>query len=172
MKYTIKYDEKYIYVLFDDNRVSILSIKNIEIINKYCYFSINDSSYLVCRTKYEKNGIKNNRSHRVHRLIMGLTSIESGKVVDHINGNKLDNRHENLRITTHAQNNINKKSYNVSYSNRNKNSPWRAYVNKDGKQIHLGYYDTERDARVAVSAIFKAYDYFSGVKANHCEDIL
>jgi hypothetical protein len=41
----------------------------------------------------------------MHRLVMGA---QKGETVDHINGDKLDNRKENLRIGTQTQNTYNK----------------------------------------------------------------
>ena len=40
----------------------------------------------------------------LHRFIMGIHQDKSGRVVDHINRNKKDNRRANLRIVTHAEN--------------------------------------------------------------------
>jgi hypothetical protein len=40
-------------------------------------------------------------SEFLHRLIM---SPPKGMEVDHVNGNKADNRRENLRVCTHAEN--------------------------------------------------------------------
>jgi len=39
----------------------------------------------------------------MHRLIMGLER-KDGKIIDHINGDGLDNRKANLRIATNQQN--------------------------------------------------------------------
>ena len=48
-----------------------------------------------------------NKKHTVlHRLIM---NAPKGYVTDHINGDKLDNRRENLRICTQHQNTMNNK---------------------------------------------------------------
>jgi len=50
--------------------------------------------------------INNYESVRLHRLIM---NAKSGEIVDHINGNALDNRKCNLRVTSASGNNKNAK---------------------------------------------------------------
>lgn len=50
----------------------------------------------------------NDKKIRLHRLIRPRVE---GMVVDHINCNELDNRHENLRYVTHAQNIKNQKRF-------------------------------------------------------------
>lgn len=45
----------------------------------------------------------NRKIGRIHRLILGLKKGD-GLYADHINGNKLDNRRDNLRICTNQQN--------------------------------------------------------------------
>ena len=51
------------------------------------------------------------KTETMHRMIMGRDGIPKGMVVDHINGNGLDNRKENLRVCTHAQNVVNSNVY-------------------------------------------------------------
>jgi len=64
--------------------------------------------------------VESKRSKRLlHRLVaerMGI--IDHGPRIDHINGDKLDNRRENLRAITHAQNLQNR----ISASNSNSKS--------------------------------------------------
>ena len=78
------------------------------------------------------------RSHlRMHRLIKGSPS---GKVVDHIDGETLDNRKSNLRICTHAENARNRrrmtKGAEVPYKGVKKNkSAASSSVLKDPSQI-------------------------------------
>ena len=79
---------------------------------------------------------------RMHRLLMpDHPELE----IDHINGNPLDNRRENLRYVTRSQNQMNRVTYSwtrsgikgVSWDN-NSNS-WRIRIMVDGKSMTLGY---------------------------------
>ena len=84
----------------------------------------------------------------MHQLIMGLHFKE----IDHINGNGLDNQKLNLRHCTRAQNIMNqhkrkgtRSRFKGVYSHTT--SPkWRAILTLNGKQIYLGYHDTEEEA--------------------------
>jgi hypothetical protein len=72
--------------------------------------------------------------------------------VDHINGNKLDNRKFNLRVSTKAQNmrNRNRQSNNTSglkgvcFHIRSKK--WMAQIKVSGKKIYIGLFDTKEEA--------------------------
>ena len=66
----------------------------------------------IINTGYLKISVYNPqfKNYYVHRFIaeIFLGEIPTGYVIDHINGNKLDNRVDNLRIVTSSQNNFNK----------------------------------------------------------------
>lgn len=116
----------------------IIDLDDIEKIKEYkwCY----SNGYIGC---FKLNT-------RLHRFILDCNKNE---VVDHINGNKLDNRKRNLRICTQQQNTMNNKnnrSNNTSGhkgvtwdKNRNK---WIAQISVDYKNINLGRYDRIEDA--------------------------
>lgn len=95
---------------------------------------------------------------RVHRLIMGLKPYDK-RTVDHINGNKLDNRRSNLRICSQGQNNRNtpKKSNNKSglkgVSWKAANNKWCAQIKCD-RVIHIGLFKDKVEAAYA-------YDQFA-----------
>ena len=101
--------------------------------------------------KYYEAVIDKQRYH-MHRYLM---KAQKGDIVDHINGNKKDNRVSNLRITTHSVNNHNKKGYGsskfrgVTYSKRE--NKWQGAVIKDTIYYSCGSYDLEIQAVIAVN---------------------
>jgi len=98
---------------------------------------ITDHGYVrVCG----RNGI---RERYLHREIM---KAEKSFVVDHINGDKLDNRKQNLRICTQQQNCFNSKIPTTNSSGVrgvywcNKRLKWIAQISHNNKTIPLGRY--------------------------------
>lgn len=103
------------------------------------------------------------KSLRMHRIIMGCD--DSTKKIDHINGNRLDNRKSNLRFCSNQQN-----SFNMAQSARkNKNSTsrfkgvfydkkrnaWTSAIMKDYSRHFLGRFDSEIQAANAYNAAAK-----------------
>jgi hypothetical protein len=99
------------------------------------------------------------KSIRMHRLIM---NPPEGMVVDHINGDRLDNRRENLRVTTQSVN-----ARNI-HNPRPKKIPapqgitwdklrgkWKAQGCIGYKKVWLGRYDTIEEASTAVDKFLR-----------------
>jgi len=100
----------------------------------------------------------------IHRLILeDQLKNNTHLLVDHINGNGLDNRKCNLRICTAQENRRNSKAdrnnktgfkgviYRLSLYN-NKKKPYVANIYFDKKQKHIGYYPTAEEAARAYDA--------------------
>ncbi len=95
----------------------------------------------------------------MHRLI---TNAPYGLLVDHINGDCLDNRKANLRLATNAQNNYNKRPLN-SFSKYKgvffirKEKRWTATIGLNHKKIYLGNFKDEIKAAKAYDTAAKKY---------------
>jgi hypothetical protein len=106
--------------------------------------------------------------HRVVAERMGLVESATGGTdrgrwthsVDHINGDKLDNRRENPRLLTRQQQMLNTndglRSTNTSgvrgvsfIKSQASRRPWMAYVQVSGKSLSLGLYATKDEAAAA-----------------------
>ena len=67
-------------------------------------------------------------------------------VIDHIDGNKINNCVANLRITNQSGNLHNRKDVKGYYFHKG-NQKWVSQIMVNKKRIHLGYYKTEEEAR-------------------------
>jgi len=84
----------------------------------------------------------------MHRRI---ASALPGETVDHISGDTLDNRIENIRIVTIRENCQNKHcTYSSMYPgvfiNTGRGKKWRSAIRVNGKRIGLGFHDSEIEA--------------------------
>jgi len=90
----------------------------------------------------------NNIETKMHRLIL---SAKTGEIVDHKNGNTLDNRKENLRLCTYSQNASNKKMRSDSKTGVKGVSfhkeGFRVRIVHNGKRKTFGPYDTLEKAK-------------------------
>jgi len=119
-----------------------------------CFGSKNTDGYLVM-------GI-DGKTYKMHRVIahaFNILNIDSPLQIDHINFDKTNDKTNNcifnLRPATNQQNqfNTNAKGY-YWYKHANK---WQARIILDRKQIYLGYFEKEVDARQAYIDAKKKY---------------
>lgn len=92
--------------------------------------------------------------YKAHRLIWFMHHGEWPKHhIDHIDGNGLNNRMENLREATASQNMMNTRlrSDNTSgvkgVSFDKSKGKWHAYININRKRKNIGYFDTFEEAK-------------------------
>jgi len=106
----------------------------------------------------------------MHQLIL---PAPKGMMVDHINGNGLDNRRCNLRLCVKVENQRNqrprfgKRFKGVHFNTRLISKPWSASIRVKYKTLHLGYFATEIEAAKAYNAAakkyFKQFAYFNEI---------
>lgn len=101
---------------------------------------------------------------KLHRAVC-KGELADGLVVDHINRDKLDNRRENLRVITQAQNCQNQRSRGGSSEHRGvsltRDGRWQAHGTLNGRMTHLGFFDIEQEAADAAAAWRKEHMPFS-----------
>ncbi len=101
------------------------------------------------KRKYQRLTI-NGKTYRANRIIWVMFNgeIPEGLQVDHINGDTLDDRIENLRLVTQQENNFNETRA-KGYSWHKTSNKWRAQLTLNDKQKHLGLFNTKEEAREA-----------------------
>lgn len=102
------------------------------------------------RNKYAITNLRqadNKRSIAMHRLILGAPD---GSIVDHINGNGLDNRRSNLRLCSNRENIRNQRPrvdttspFKGVWFNKNR---WQVAIEQNEERLHLGCFNFEHDA--------------------------
>lgn len=119
-------------------------------------------------------GARKNRSvHLFHRLLLGLPHGDK-RIGDHVNGNRLDNRRENLRIGDLKLNAANQAIINESGTSKYRGvcwakapGKWKAYTHVDGRLRNLGFFDTEDEAADVVIAYRAAHGIETGYLRRH-----
>lgn len=132
---------------FPDNRS--FKIFKSRFAGKECFCTLGGNGYL--------HGCINNVLVYSH---LAAYAISFGKwpdgILDHINGDRLDNRIENLRVVSSLGNSCNrakstgKTSRFIGVSWSKSKRKWRAYINSShNKTVHIGYFSSEEDAAAA-----------------------
>jgi hypothetical protein len=116
------------------------------------YYRVTAHTWWLTAKKYVYTTI-DGKNVQLHRFITG--EWDKKTEIDHVNGNRCDNRKENLRRTTRAQNALNKgagkhnkSGYRGVFLNK-RTERWTAEVSVGGERVNLGSYETAEDAAKA-----------------------
>lgn len=136
-------------VLIDDEDFDLINnrIWNLRF-DKNTFYAISNAKYI--------NG-KRGKQTIMHRLIMGADDY---KLIDHKDGNGLNNQKSNLRFATlseNARNYSTPKNNSTGYKGVNFISKYRAYIVIDKRQKFLGYFKTAEEAALAYNEAAKRY---------------
>ena len=97
----------------------------------------------------DNNNLKLYLRHRLLAYAFLNLDIENSKIcIDHIDGDRLNNNINNLRIVNHQQNCFNRTTA-KGYTYNRQTDKYIAYICRDYKTIYLGTYDTEEEAHQA-----------------------
>lgn len=154
-------------IYLTQNKFTLVSDEDYEHLNQYnwCYHS----GY-VDRSSYKETG--KHTKQQIHRQIIEKQinrKLNDKEIIDHVNGNKLDNRRINLRIANTASNGWNRKTGNNNTSGYKgvhyipRINKWQSRIQVYKNRKHLGYFET---AELAAKAYDNAAIEYHGEFAN------
>lgn len=147
-------------LLLGNGESALVDDEQFEWLSKYRWQ--NDGRYVsgeVWKNNFHDKPKNKGKKVYLHRVLLWCPK---GFQVDHINGDGLDNRLENLRIVTPSQNSMNnhtirsKSGYKGVYPGRDEK--WCAQIQKDNKCYCLGTFSTKKEAALAYN--IKAKELF------------
>lgn len=154
-------------------KIKIQNSEQFFYIDKKDFIELKNYKFYISKNGYVRFTINKKRIF-VHRYI---TKCPNDKVVDHINGNKLDNTRTNLRICSQSENSKNRSSKSgtskykgVSFcSTEKRKKKWKAAIETHNKHICIGRFYTEKEAAIAYNK--KAVELFGEyAKINKIKD--
>lgn len=89
----------------------------------------------------------------MHREILGISNAGRSVLVDHIDGNGLNNRRSNIRICNSSQNMCNSRSFRGTSKYKgvslHRDGKWMAKLRFNGDVFYLGLFKDEKKAALA-----------------------
>jgi hypothetical protein len=138
-------------------QVTVIDLEDLERVDKE-YSSLYANYNKNLKGYYANGRITINKKQKLMLLHRFITNVSDPKIkADHKNHDTLNNTKENLRVCTHQENLMNRKSHintsseykGVSWFKRD--CKWVAQIMYNNKQIYIGYFTNEIEAA-------KAYD--------------
>lgn len=129
----------------------ILTQGKVALVDDEWYEMVNQFKWTAFKSGEQWYAVRGWKDDRIlmHHFIMGKPEK---LVVDHIDGNGLNNQKSNLRHCTHSQNHLNQglQSNNTSgikgVNFHKATNKWTAYIKVNGKKKHLGSFLTLEEA--------------------------
>ena len=143
-------------------KIALIDDDDYEEISKYKWFANKrGKTYYAIRNSTYENGKR--YLIYMHSIIAGTPK---GMETDHMNGNGLDNRKENLRFCSPMENTYNRpemkrktpkfSKYKGVYWRKSRNK-WHVRIQANGKREYVGMYDDEIEAAKAYDAAAKKF---------------
>jgi hypothetical protein len=138
-------------------KVAVIDAADWDLVSKHRWHAVRNRRTFYAYTKLSLGGSRQ-KSVSMHRMILG---VPDGTLVDHEDGDGLNNRRNNIRPATSAQNNQNAR-HRVGISGYRgvvrhaRTQKWQARIKATGRWYHLGYHIDPAEAARAYDKAAKA----------------
>lgn len=145
------------FITLTQGQVTVVDTEDADLAELRWYAQFNPTysggAFVARRTVTNGNGKR--RVEYLHRVILARVlghELATGESVDHANGNPLDNRRENLRLASRAENvrNQTRRADNTSgfkgVTWHKQRQRWQSRISVDGKKHSLGLFDNAEEA--------------------------
>lgn len=136
------------------------------------FYSLNQHAWRIDRHGYAGRSVfvKETKKTIFELMSRRIVGLQQGDIrqVDHIDGDRLNNVRENLRICTKEQNGYNRscgRPNKTGYKGVSKQgNRWQSIIRANGKQFYLGLFTTPEDAYAAYcKAAFELHGEFANL---------
>lgn len=144
-------------ILLSCGKIALVDDEDYDRVKNFGWYAFLHGRIWYARANVVIGGVRTTRP--LHQMI-----LPGHKQIDHRNGNGLDCQKHNLRPSLSFQNQANaQKRENVTsqfkgVSRYRDGIRWKAHIHRQGKQIHLGLFETEIAAAIAYDK--KAHELF------------
>ena len=136
---------------------------------------LNNNGYkIVCIINNDSNKPKTNKVHRLVAQAFSIPNPLNKELINHIDGNKLNNNINNLRWASRIDTGNNKSMSKNNTSGfkgvqwNKKLKKWRVMITINGKKTHIGYYENKDEA---IESRVKIAQKTMGEFINKCEKV-
>jgi hypothetical protein len=151
--------EAYRFIPLTRGQTAIVDLEDFDRLSQWHWLAQWDET---TKTFYAKRFVRmEGGKRRAIRMHSEILYCEAGKIPDHIDGNGLNNRRDNLRKSTPAQNSSNR-TKNVNNTSGFKGvyrfgRDWAASIGVKRRRIFLGYFKSSKQAAQAYDEAAKKY---------------
>lgn len=160
------------YILLSRGKEAICDIIDFDLVSGHNWCAQKGRRTFYALTNVRTNG--GQASVMIHRMI--LNPSNSRVQVDHVDGNGLNNRRNNLRLCSSSGNNKNRR-LNINSSSGFKGvswhkstKKWQAYIKLNDKQIYLGSFAAKESAALAYNKAAKEFHHVYA-KLNNVKEV-
>lgn len=145
-------------ITLTQGKVAIVDDEDFERINAFKWYAHHNAGYWRAVREVRNDGWRGGLCMQ-HLVLMPL----KGYVVDHIDGNALNNTRGNLRYATVAQNRYNSSALRNSTSRFkgvnwcSARGRWEVFIKSQNKSRFIGRFDDEEDAALAYNVAAQLY---------------